>query len=375
MGVRTALPGVPFLDLGRVQVEIKNAFLADLETLIDTSAFINGAPVREFELQFADFAGTSTCVGVASGLDALRLGLIAAGLEPGDEVAVPAATFAATFEAVTQAGGVPLVVDVRSDDYGLDLDALASQLTPRTRFVMPVHLYGQMMDVRGLMDLASRDHLRVIADSCQAHGARRDGTTAGQRVDAAGFSFYPGKNLGAFGDAGALVTDDDRLASKVRALREHGQTAKYQHAYQGWTSRLDTIQAIVLLHKLRYLESWNEERRASALCYLDALAGVGDLSLPAVAPGSDHAWHLFVVRTRDPEALALFLAERGIGTGRHYPEPPHLSPAFAHLQLREGSMPVAEALSRECLSLPMFPGLTETELDGVVDGIRAYFDG
>ena len=297
------------------------------------------------------------------------------GLERGEEVVVPAATFAATFEAVTQAGGVPVVADVREDDYCLDPDAAAAAISPRTRFLLPVHLYGQMADLRALTRVASRHAVGIVEDACQAHGAERDGSAAGTVGIAAAFSFYPAKNLGAIGDAGALVTNDEEVAETVRSLREHGQGRKYHHALEGYTARLDTIQALALLHKLPHLDGWTAERRAIAAHYTAELAGVGDLRLPVVPPGSEPVWHLYVVRTADPAALADFLAERGIGSGRHYPEPPHLSEAYAGLGYRPGAFPVAEALSREALSLPLFPGMTEAQLDAVVHAVRTFFSG
>jgi dTDP-4-amino-4,6-dideoxygalactose transaminase len=314
-------------------------------------------------------------VGLASGLDALRLALLASGLEPGDEVIVPAATFVATLESVTQAGGVPVVVDVAESDYCLDPAAAAAALGDRTRALMPVHLYGQLSDMAALQTVAADNGLLLVEDACQAHGAVREGIRAGTAGTAAAFSFYPGKNLGAAGDAGALVTGDPELAKTVRALREHGQTAKYVHALEGWTARLDTIQALVLGHKLPLLDGWNEERRAAARHYHEALRGVGDLRLPPVPRGSDPVWHLYVVRTADPEALATFLRGRGIATGRHYPEPVHLTEAYASLGYRPGQFPVAERLARECLSLPIFPGITEPQLEAVVAGVRSFFHG
>ena len=214
-----------------------------------------------------------------------------------------------------------------------------------------------------------------MEDACQAHGADRAGIRPGTASAAAAFSFYPGKNLGAAGDAGALVTADAEAAARVRALREHGQTAKYVHAYEGWTARLDTIQALVLSHKLPLLDDWNEQRRRAAGFYNETLEGVGDLRLPPVPVGSTPVWHLFVVRTGEPEQLAAFLRERGIGTGRHYPDPVHLTDAYRWLGYRRGEFPIAERLARECLSLPMFPGITETQLAAVVDGVRSFFDG
>jgi dTDP-4-amino-4,6-dideoxygalactose transaminase len=366
---------VPFLDLSYMHAPLKSRFLADLGDLLDSGAFTNGPQVAVFEREFASYCESSHCVGVASGLDALRLGLLASGLEPGDEVIVPAMTFVATLEAVTQAGGVPVVVDISHDDYCLDVTASARAIGERTRVVMPVHLYGQMADMDGLRSLADEQRLYVLEDACQAHGADRGGVRAGAGGNAAAFSFYPGKNLGAAGDAGALVTDDDATATLVRALREHGQTAKYVHRYEGYTGRLDTVQALFLSHKLPFLDDWNTERRQAADFYSERLAGRGDLTLPPVPSDSNPVWHLYVVRTAEPDRLADFLRLRGIGAGRHYPEPVHLTGAYAHLGYRPGDFPVAEALAREALSLPIFPGITEAQLSAVVDGVRAFFDG
>jgi dTDP-4-amino-4,6-dideoxygalactose transaminase len=238
---------------------------------------------------------------------------------------------------------------------------------------LPVHLYGQLADLRRLTALADRVEVALVEDACQAHGAERDGHRAGASASAGAFSFYPGKNLGAFGDAGALVTNDDRLATLVRALREHGQRRKYEHAFEGYTARLDTLQAVVLLKKLDRLDQWNEQRRDAAAFYGEALADVGDLRLPLVCSGSEPVWHLYVVRTADPTGLASHLADLGIGTGRHYPQPPHLAPAYARLGYKPGAFPVAEALAREALSLPLFPGITEAQLDAVVTGVVSYF--
>jgi dTDP-4-amino-4,6-dideoxygalactose transaminase len=329
--------------------------------------------VRELETAFAAYCGTAHTVGLASGLDALRLGLQAAGIQRGDEVVVAANTFVATLEAVTQAGGKPVVVDAAEEDYNLDPAAVEAALSERTRFLMPTHLYGQLADMRTLVQIAERRGLAVIEDACQAHGASRDGIRAGAGGLASAFSFYPGKNLGAFGDAGALVTDDAELADVVRALREHGQRRKYVHDLEGWTARLDTIQAIVLLRKLPHLDSWNAERREVAAAYSERLAGVGDLRLPPVPDGSEPVWHIYAVRTAEPDRLAGFLRERGVGTGRHYPDPVHLSPAYAWLGHKRGEFPVAEALAREVLSLPMFPGMTEQQIEAVVRGISDYF--
>jgi dTDP-4-amino-4,6-dideoxygalactose transaminase len=365
---------VPFFDSGPSHAEIRTTLLIEISQLIESGAFINGPHVGAFETSFARYCNTADCVGVASGLDGLRLGLIAAGIEPGDEVIVPANTFVATLEAVTQAGGVPVPVDVRESDYNLDPAAVDAAISDKTRFLMPVHLYGQMADMRALSAIADQRGLVVIEDACQAHGADRDGLRAGETGVAAAFSFYPAKNLGAMGDAGALVTSDQKLAGVARALREHGQTRKYHHEREGFTARLDTIQALVLLHKLPFLDRWNEQRRAAAVAYTERLTGVGDLVLPSAASASNPVWHLYVVQTRDPQRLAEFLGEQGIGTGRHYPEPAHLSPAYAALGYAQGTFPVTEGVAGRVLSLPIFPGITENQIAAVVDAVSQYFN-
>jgi dTDP-4-amino-4,6-dideoxygalactose transaminase len=364
---------IPFLDLGPGHDEIAAALLRDFAALIERGDFANGPAVAEFEQAFAAYCGTRFCVGVSNGLDALRLALIAAGIERGDSVLVPAHTFIATFEAVAQAGGVPVPVDASEVDYNLDIEAAAAAVEKGTRFIVPVHIYGQLANMVALADLAARHDLAVIEDAAQAHGARRDGRGAGSGTLAATFSFYPAKNLGAMGDAGAVVTSDEQLARVVRALREHGQAAKYRHEREGWTARLDTIQALVLIRKLALLDRWNAERRVIAGWYSEALGRIGDLRVPPVAAGSEPVWHLYVVRTARRDELAEFLRGRQIGTGVHYPEPPHLSAPYAHLGYSRGSFPVAEALAREVLSLPIFPGMTEGQVESVVDAISAFF--
>jgi dTDP-4-amino-4,6-dideoxygalactose transaminase len=366
---------VPFLDLGAVHKELREQVLDDLGALLDSGDFTNGPAVREFERAFAAYCGRSDCVGVANGTDALRLALLAAGIVPGDEVIVPANTFIATFEAVTQAGGVPVPVDVTESDYNLDPEAVEPALTDRTAFILPVHLYGQLANMAPLESVAERAGARLLEDACQAHGARRDGRRAGGTGIAAAFSFYPGKNLGAIGDAGAIVLDDPLLAGELRALREHGQHEKYRHVREGCTSRLDTVQALVLLRKLPLLDGWNRERRAAAAFYRGALAGIGDLCLPPVPYDSEPVWHLFVIRTERRDELASFLRERGIGVGIHYPEPPHLSLAYSALGYRPGDFPVTEALAGELLSLPIYPGISEEQLQTVVEGVTAHFHG
>jgi dTDP-4-amino-4,6-dideoxygalactose transaminase len=370
---KTSLVPVPFLDLAPSTAEIRDAFLTDAAALVDSGAFINGPQVAQFERAFAAYCGVSTCVGVASGLDALRLALHALDIGPGDEVVVPANTFIATWEAVSQVGAVPVPVDATVEDYNIDVDATGAVITSRTRAIMPVHLYGQMADMRRIRALAQERGLALVEDACQAHGATRDGLRAGEVGDASAFSFYPGKNLGAFGDAGALVTNDEELAARVRALREHGQQAKYHHDLIGYTARLDSFQALALLHKLPLLDRWNDERRAAAAYYSEHLAGVGDLGLPPVAADSAPVWHLYVVRSARRDALAGFLRERGIATGLHYPQPAHLSGAYASLGYEAGAFPVSVALAGEVLSLPIFPGIAEEQLAAVVQAVCDFF--
>jgi dTDP-4-amino-4,6-dideoxygalactose transaminase len=364
---------VPFLDLTHAHEALKEGVLAEFSSLIDSNAFTNGPQVAAFERDFAAYCDARTCVGVASGLDALRLALLALGAAPEDEVIVPANTFVATLEAVTQARCRPVLVDASEDDLNIDVDAAGAAVTLRTRFILPVHLYGQLADMPSITELARRTSSLVVEDACQAHGATRDGVRAGSAGAAAAFSFYPGKNLGAFGDAGALTTDDEGVAASVRALREHGQTQKYHHEMEGWTSRLDTIQAIVLRAKLPLLDKWNRQRRDAAAFYSAELADLGDLVLAPVPVGSEPVWHLYTVRTLRRNALADHLRSVGVATGLHYPEPAHLAPAYRWLGYTEGSFPVAERLAAEVLSLPMFPGITEAQLETVVAGIRAFF--
>jgi dTDP-4-amino-4,6-dideoxygalactose transaminase len=364
---------VPFVDLGPSTRAIKGAFLSDVAELLDAGAFVNGSAVELFEREFAEACGRRFAIGTGSGLDALTIGLRALGLDEGDEVIVPAMTFIATFEAVVHARGRVSVVDVHEDDACMDPAAAEAAVGERTRFLLPVHLYGQMSDVRSLSRIATRHSITLFEDACQAHGAERDSVRSGAAGSGAAFSFYASKNLGAFGDAGALVVDDERVAAKARALREHGETSRYHSEHIGLTSRLDTLQALVLLRKLPFLEQWNAERADAAAFYDNLLEGVGDLRLPTKTAGSKHVWHLYTIRTRDPQALRDFLSQRGIGAKRHYPEPPHLSPAFAHLGHPAGSFPVAEAIARETLSLPVFPGITEEQLHMVVGGVSDFF--
>jgi len=374
MSVAATSAGVPLVDLGIANADVAAPILEDIAELIRTGAFTNGPAVERFERELAAFCGTAAAVGTSDGLAGLRLALRAAGVGPGDEVIVPAHTFVATAEAVSQVGATPVLVDVTEADATMDPAAARAAVTARTTALMPVHLYGHMADMRALAAVARAAGVALVEDACQAHGAARDGIAAGAGGTAGAFSFYPAKNLGAFGDAGAVVTDDLALAEWVRALRQHGEAAKYHHTAVGETARLDTIQAIVLRHKLPLLAGWNEQRSAAAARYARDLDGIGDLELPETAPGSEPVWHLYVVRSAHRDALAAHLARRGIGTGLHYPDPVHLTPAYRHLGHGRGAFPIAERYASHCLSLPIYPGIRDDQLDEVTAAVAEFFE-
>jgi dTDP-4-amino-4,6-dideoxygalactose transaminase len=372
--LRSAGAVVPFLDLWRMHEPVAAQLLVDMEQLVESGAFINGPSVSSFERAYAAYCGSAHCIGLASGLDALRLGLIASSVKRGSEVIVSASTFVATFEAIEQAGAIPVPVDVSDYDLQIDVEAVRASIGPRTEAVVPVHLYGQMADMREIVATAGTNGLFVLEDACQAHGASRDGLGAGAGGHAGAFSFYPGKNLGAFGDAGALVTDDQSLASQVRALREHGQSSKYRHDVSGYTARLDSLQALVLERKLQLLDAWNVDRKRVATAYLNALSGIEGLDLPPAVPESEPVWHLFTVRSAKRDQLQRHLASLGIATGIHYPEPPHLTAAFEFLGYGPGAFPVAESVARTTLSLPIFPAMRDDEIERVTIAVRAFFE-
>lgn len=367
---------VPFVDLSHVNAAVEREVLADVAAMIASGEFTNGPHVERFEHAFAAYCGARECVGTSSGLDALRLALIAAGVGPSAEVIVPAQTFVATFEAVSQAGATPVAADVTESDYNLDPDAAATAVSPDTRCILPAHLFGQMADMRRIAELARSAGVVVVEDACQAHGATRDDLRPGEAAAAAAFSFYPTKNLGAFGDAGALVTGDPALAGSVRSLRQHGERERERDVSEriGYTARLDTLQAAVLLRKLPLLDRWNAQRRDAGARYAAALAGVGDVRPLPVPAGSQPVWHLYPLRSAHADGLGAFLAERGIETGRHYRQAPPLSPAYAGLGHRPGAFPVAESLAAELVSLPIFPGISEHQLEWVASSVREYFD-
>ncbi|MBI4607009.1 MAG: DegT/DnrJ/EryC1/StrS family aminotransferase [Planctomycetes bacterium] len=362
---------VPFVDLKAQYDAIKTEIDAAVASVIRESAFIGGPYLKAFEKDFAAYCGSKHALGVSNGTDALRLALLACGVGPGDDVITVPNTFIATAEAVSMTGASVRFVDVEEGSLNMDPGRLAAAITSRTRCIIPVHLYGRPADMDPVLDIARKAGLKVVADAAQAHGARYKGRGIARLGDAVCFSFYPGKNLGAYGDAGAVATDDPAIAEKVALLRDHGRLEKYEHRIEGFNCRMDGLQAAVLSVKLRSLEAWTEARRRIAGLYGSLLEGAPGLTLPpAEDRDSRSVYHLYVVRTDAREELRGHLAEAGVATGIHYPIPLHRQPAYARLGLPEGSFPAAEASARRILSLPMFPELTEEQTLHVCSEVR-----
>ena len=360
---------VPFLDLATVHTPIARDLEAAFARVLSRGRFILGREVEAFETAFAQLVGTRHAVGVGSGLDALVLSLRALDVGPGDEVIVPSHTFIATWLAVDAVGATIVPVEPDPNTHQLDPDRLEAALSPRTKVVLPVHLYGHPAPMRAITHFAERHGLAIVEDAAQAHGSALDGRRCGSMGRLGAFSFYPGKNLGALGDGGAVTTDDDRLAARLRRLRNYGSQTKYEHEELGLNARLDELQAALLSVKLPHLEAWNRRRREVGDRYLAALADVPGLLLPELVRGAHHSWHLFVVRHPQRDALRSFLAGRDIETHIHYPVPPHLSGAY---RARGFVLPVAERLAGEVLSLPMGPHLSDAQVDAVVEAVRAF---
>jgi dTDP-4-amino-4,6-dideoxygalactose transaminase len=358
---------IPFLDVPAAYAELQEEFDAAVKRVMASGAYILGPEVTAFEEEFAAYCGARHAIGVGNGLDALRLILLAYGIGPGDEVIVPSNTFIATWLGVSQAGATPVPVEPDPATHNITAAAVEAAITPATKAIMPVHLYGQPADMDPLVALGRASGIPVIEDAAQAQGARYRGRRAGSLADAAGFSFYPGKNLGAMGDAGAVTTDDDVLADRVRMFRNYGSKVKYHHDVAGMNSRLDSLQAAVLRIKLRRLDEWNDRRRAVAARYLERLAGADELVLPEVPEWADPVWHLFVVRHPRRDELQARLADAGIDTIIHYPIPPHRTGAYA----TGASLPIAEELAGEVLSLPMGPHLSLDDAERVAEAAGA----
>lgn len=362
---------VPFLDIKGSHRPITKELQAAFNRVLDSGWFILGKELSNFEAEFAKFCGVQHCIGVANGLDALQLILRAYDIGPGDEVIAPSNTFIATWLAVSFVGATVVAVEPDIHTHNLDVSKVEKAITPKTRAIMAVHLYGQTTQMEVLRALAKKYNIKLIEDAAQAHGATYQGGCAGGLGDAAAFSFYPGKNLGALGDAGAVTTNDAELAQKIRLLRNYGSTVRYKHDLAGTNSRLDEMQAAFLSEKLKSLAEGNKRRQAIADRYLVGLAGTG-LVLPQVAADCESVWHLFVVRSQQRDALRAHLQEQGIETLIHYPTAPHLQGAYADLGYQVGAFPIAELLQAEIVSLPIYPQLTDVQVDDVVAACKDF---
>jgi dTDP-4-amino-4,6-dideoxygalactose transaminase len=365
---------VPFLNLRAPHDLLRSEINAAIQEVIDSNAFAGGPFVTKFEEDFARFCDTKYSIGVGNGTDALWFILLALGVGPGDEVITTPSTFMATAEAISYCGARPVFVDIESETYNLDPALIEKAITKKTKAIMPVHLFGQCADMDPIMEVAGKHGLPVVEDACQAHGAEYKGRQAGSIGVAAAFSFYPGKNLGAMGEAGGITTNDAKLRETMMTLRDHGQAKKYHHSMIGWNGRMDGIQGAVLRIKLKHLAGWNESRRKHAQRYHDLLGHTPGLVLPKAAKDRKHVYHVYAVRVKDRDAKLKRLGERGISCGIHYPIPVHLQEAYRSLGQGPGSFPVAERCAEEFLSLPMFPELSEEQLQTVAAEVRQTFE-
>jgi dTDP-4-amino-4,6-dideoxygalactose transaminase len=363
------MSSVPFLDLKAIQLQQQDALREAFDRVLHSGWYILGNEVTQFEAEYARYCEAAHCVGVANGLDALTLALRAMDVGPGDEVIVPSNTYIATWLAVSHVGATPVPVEPDALSFNIDPTRIEAAITPRTRVILPVHLYGQAAELEPILAIAKKHGLRVLEDGAQAHGARYHGRRLGAHGDAVAWSFYPGKNLGAIGDGGAITTNDPALAERLRVLRNYGSRVKYHNEVIGYNSRLDELQAALLRAKLPQLDAANEHRAAIAQTYLRGLAGLG-LSLPFVPQGHEPVWHLFVVRHPRRDELAQRLAALGVATMIHYPVAPHLQPAYASLGLKAGALPISEAMHAQVLSLPMGPTQTAEQTQQVIAALR-----
>ncbi len=361
---------VPFLDLKAQYETIKDEIAAAMQQVLDKTAFAGGPFVAQFEKEFAAFCGTKSAIGVGSGTDALWLALMGLGIGPGHEVITVPNTFIATAEAISFCGAKPVLVDVDDKTYTMNPALLEKAITPRTKAIIPVHLFGQTADMDPIMKIAKAHKLFVIEDACQAHGAEYRGKKAGSIGDAGCFSFYPGKNLGAYGEAGAVITNNDELDRTIRMLRDHGQAKKYFHSLVGWNMRMDGIQGAILSVKLKHLPAWTEGRRRNAKAYGELLQGVAGAVAPAEAGYGKHVYHIYAIRASERDRLIATLGEKDIYCGIHYPIPIHLLDAYKSLNRGRGSFPVAEKVASELVSLPMFAELTREQVEFAVKGLK-----
>jgi dTDP-4-amino-4,6-dideoxygalactose transaminase len=363
---------IPFISFDPVNKEIKQEMMNAFEAFFDKAWYILGDRLKNFEQEYAAFNRVSHCVGVSNGLDALHIALRSLGIGAGDEVIVPSNTYIATALAVSYVGARPVFVEPDIRTYNIEPEKIEAAITDRTRAIMPVHLYGQACEMEAIMTIAEKHGLFVVEDNAQAQGATYNGRLTGSWGHINGTSFYPGKNLGALGDAGAITTNNEPLAEKAIILRNYGSQKKYFNDVIGYNMRLDECQAAFLSVKLKYLANWTAQRQQIATWYNDALHGINGLVLPYIAEGAGHVYHLYVVRTAKRDALQQYLTENGIGTLIHYPIPPHLQQAYGNLGHRAGDFPIAEEIANTCLSLPMWPGMTQKHVAAVAGSIGSY---
>lgn len=363
---------VPFLDLKAAYEELREPINAATLRVLESGWYITGKELESFEAEFGAYVQAGHAMGVGNGLDALILSLRAFEIGPGDEVILPSNTFIATWLAVSYVGATPVPVEPIDGFWNIDPNRIERAITARTRAIIPVHLYGQPCELASVIEIARRHQLRVIEDAAQAQGAAYRGRRIGAHSDAVCWSFYPGKNLGALGDGGAVTTDDASVAERIRLLRNYGSRVKYQHEVQGQNSRLDELQAAILREKLKHLDAWNERRRAVASTYLDGLKGIPSLKVPSVHKDASPVWHLFVVSHPQRDRMQAFLQERGISTLVHYPVPPHRSGAYAGMKLSDQQFPITASSSDELLSLPIGPHLSQAQVTHVIEAVKAY---
>jgi dTDP-4-amino-4,6-dideoxygalactose transaminase len=368
----TAKREIPFLDMKPQYQELKEEFDQAYQRVMESGWHILGREVEAFEQEFAAYLGSKHCVGVGNGLDALQLILMGYGIGSGDEIIVPANTYIASWLAVSCTGASPVPVEPDSETYNIDPHLIEKAITPHTKAIMPVHLYGQPVEMEIIWQVAEQHGVKIIEDAAQTHGGKYRDHMAGNLGDAAGFSFYPSKNLGAFGDAGAVVTNDDELADRVRVLRNYGSGAKYYNEVKGHNSRLDPLQAAFLRVKLKHLDEWNRRRERLANHYLNNLRLIPDLGLPHIPEGVIPVWHLFVIAYPERDRLQAYLKEQGIGTLIHYPVPPHLSEAYKELGCHDGDFPITEKMANTFLSIPIGPHLRVDDADYVIEKIQEF---
>ena len=365
---------IPFVDLKSQYDSIKDKIDEAIQNVLNNTSFIMGEELKKFEEEYALFCDVKYAIGVANGSDALILALKACSIGEGDEVITTPHTFIATAEAISNVGGKIVFVDIDPKTYTIDISKIKEKINERTKAIIPVHLYGQFSDMEPIMELAKKYNLKIIEDAAQAHGAEYKGEKVGSIGDVACFSFYPGKNLGAYGDAGMITTNDGEIAEKVKLLRNHGRiTKKYEHEIEGYSSRLDNLQAAILRVKLKYLNEWNDMRRSNAKKYNELLSNIDGIITPYEADYAKHVYHLYVIRTeKGRDKLREELKSKGIATGIHYPIPLHLQPAYRYLEFKEGDFPVTEKASQEILSLPMFAELNDEQIEEIVELIKKF---